>query len=145
MTNKTNKNYFILIVCLLSLLFLTGYAEPPETNENNGITLTWQDLQDLLDLKSDKIKVTWAEFQKLLAQTGTHIDMDFQLQGGIVTIERDRFRQILNKMKPYIKKMPTPPRVRPEMPVLDTNPRIAASPWSWVSRSTSPRMQPACA
>lgn len=36
-----------------------------------------------------------------------------------------------------------PPNVRPVMPVLETNPNTAASPCSWVSRSTSPSVQPA--
>jgi hypothetical protein len=105
-----NKKHLILFVFLLLGLFFTGYAEPGQAGEDEGIVLTWQDLQELLDLKSDKIKLTWKEFQKLLEQSGNQIDMNFQIEGGIVTIKRERFKQILKKMKPLAGKIPTPPK-----------------------------------
>lgn len=108
--NMKNKTHLILSVFLLLGLFLTGYAGPGQANEDEGIVLTWQDMWKLLDLDSDKIKLTWKEFQKLLEQSGNQIDMDFEIEGGIVTIERNRFKQILEKMKPVALKKPQPPK-----------------------------------
>jgi hypothetical protein len=108
--NMKNKTHLILSVFLLLGLFLTGFAEPGQANEDEGIVLTWRDLWKLLDLDSDKIKLTWKEFQKLLEQSGNQIDMNFEIEGGIVTIERDRFKQILKKMKPVDVKKPPPPK-----------------------------------
>ena len=108
--NMKNKTHLILSVFLLLGLFLTGYAAPAQANEDDGIVLTWQDMWKLLDLDSDKIKLTWKEFQKLLEQSGNKIDVNFEIEGGIVTIKRDRFKQILEKMKPVTLKEPRPPK-----------------------------------
>jgi hypothetical protein len=108
--NMKNKKQLILSVFLLLALFLTGYAVPAQENDGAGIILTWQDMWKLLDLNRDKIKLTWKEFQKLLEQSGNQIDMNFEIEGGIVTIERDRFKQILEKMKPVALKKPSPPK-----------------------------------
>jgi hypothetical protein len=108
--NMKNKTHLILSVFLLLGLFLSGYAAPGQADEDDGILLTWQDMWKLLDLDSDKIKLTWKEFQKLLEQSGNQIDMNFEIEGGIVTIKRDRFKQILKKMKPVDIKKPAPPK-----------------------------------
>jgi hypothetical protein len=108
--NMKNKTHLILSVFLLLGLFLTGYTGPGQVNEDEGIVLTWQDMWKLLDLDSDKIKLTWKEFQKLLEQSGNQIDINFEIEGGIVTIERNRFKKILEKMKPAALKKPTPPK-----------------------------------
>ena len=105
-----NKKQFILSLFLLSGLFLTGYTAAGQADEIDGIALTWQDMRKLLDLDSDKIKLTWKEFQKLLEQSGNQIDMNFDIEGGIVTIARDRFKQMLQKMKPAALKKPSPPK-----------------------------------
>jgi len=108
--NMKNKKQLILIVFLLLGLFLTGYTAPAQANDDTGIILTWQDMWKLLDLNHNKIKLTWKEFQKLLEQSGNQIDMNFDIEGGIVTIERNRFKQILQKMKPAALKKPAPPK-----------------------------------
>lgn len=108
--NMKNKTHLILSVFLLLGLFLTGYTAPGQANDDEGMVLTWQDMWKLLDLDSDKIKLTWKEFQKLLEQSGNQIDMNFEIEGGIITIKRDRFKQILEKMKPVAMKKPRPPK-----------------------------------
>ena len=108
--NMKNKTHLILSVFLLLGLFLSVHAAPAQANEDEGIVLTWQDMWKLLDLDSDKIKLTWNEFQKLLEQSGNKIDMNFEIEGGIVTIKRDRFKQMLEKMKPVAMKKPRPPK-----------------------------------
>ncbi|MCP4217683.1 MAG: hypothetical protein GY765_23775 [bacterium] len=103
-----NKKYLILIVFLLLAACLPGHAETP-ADDHEGVRLTWQDLQQLLDIKSDKLKLTWNEFQKLLEQSGSRIDMNYRVTDGIVTIKREQFRQILNRMKPPAAKPAAPP------------------------------------
>ncbi|MCP5104645.1 MAG: hypothetical protein GY950_14765 [bacterium] len=105
-----NIKYLILIIFLLSGLLPAGYAAPDQAGAEDKIILTWQDLQKLAGLKSDVIKLTWKEFQKLLEQSGNQIDMNFEIEGGIVTIKRDRFSKILLKMKPPSLKVPAPPK-----------------------------------
>jgi hypothetical protein len=69
------RKLLIFIVFLLLALFFEGYANPQPAAEDEGIVLTWQDVQQLFDLKGDKIKLTWKEFQKLLQQMGNQMDM----------------------------------------------------------------------
>jgi hypothetical protein len=104
------RKLLIFIVFLLLALFFEGYANPQPAAEDEGIVLTWQDVQQLFDLKGDKIKLTWKEFQKLLQQMGNQMDMNFQVDGGIVTLSRDRFKQLLQKMQPAVAKFPKPPK-----------------------------------
>ncbi|MCP4148890.1 MAG: hypothetical protein GY757_14180 [bacterium] len=105
-----NKRQIIVIVSLLLGLLFTGNPAILQAEEDAGIQLTWQDMQELLGLKTEKIKLTWKEFQRLLEQTGSQVNMDFEIEGGIVTIKRERFRQILSKMKPTTGKIAPPPR-----------------------------------
>jgi hypothetical protein len=105
-----NKILVLLIVIVVLGLFFPGYGNPGQAENDEGIVFTWQDLQKLLDLKTDKIKLTWKEFRKLLEQGGNKIDMNFDIQGGIVTIKRERFKQILKNMKPVTRTLPAPPK-----------------------------------
>jgi hypothetical protein len=81
-----------------------------QSTDKGGITLTWKDLQELLNINANKIQITWEGFRKLLKQTGTRMDMVFEIKGGIVTIKREQFRQILKKMKPVEKIVVDPPK-----------------------------------
>ncbi|MCP5048299.1 MAG: hypothetical protein GY940_14100, partial [bacterium] len=105
-----NKTWLIFLVLFLWALFSPGYAEPVPAGEDDGILLTWQDMRKLLDIDDDKIKLTWKEFQQLLEQSGSQMDMNVEIDGGIVTIKRDRFKQILNKMTPPVGNLPTAPK-----------------------------------
>jgi hypothetical protein len=106
---KKNK---LLCLCCVMLLFLTwGHNETfAQAKGSEGITLTWQDLQKLLDIDAKEIKITWAELKKLLIQTGSRLDPDFEIKDGIVTLKRDQFSRILNRMKPAVKQFPAPPK-----------------------------------
>jgi len=97
----------IIIVFLIFSLSLTISGKPEENT--NDITFTWQDLVKLLDLDSDKIKMTWPEFRKLMAQTGNQLDMSVNIDEGILSIKRDQFKRILDQMKPFVRKIPPPP------------------------------------
>ncbi|MCP4148374.1 MAG: hypothetical protein GY757_11540, partial [bacterium] len=106
---KIKRQIIVIVILLLGQLFI-GNLAGLQAEEEEGIQLTWQDMQDLLGLKTDKIKLTWKEFQRLLEQTGNQVDMDFEIEGGIVTLKRERFRQILSKMKPAEGKIAPPPK-----------------------------------
>jgi hypothetical protein len=105
-----NKKTLITILLLLLALFLRGFANPMHAAEDEGIVLTWQEVSRLFDLKGDKIKLTWKEFQTLLRQMGHQIDKNVRVEGGIVTLSRDRFNRLLQKMQPAVVKVPRPPR-----------------------------------
>lgn len=105
------KNKLLCLLCIMTLLFLWGHRDAlAQSNDGEGITLTWQDLQKLLDIDAKEIKITWAELKKLLIQTGSRMDPDFEIKDGIVTIKREQFSRILNRMKPALKQVPAPPK-----------------------------------
>ena len=99
--------YLIIIVFLIFSLFFTVLGK--QEKSTSDITFTWQDLLKLLDLDSDKIKITWPEFRKLMAQTGNRVDKSIKIDEGTLSIKRDQFKRILNQMQPFTMKIPPPP------------------------------------
>ena len=104
-----NKFKYLIIILLFSLLAGNNIVFSQSTDKE-GITLTWKDLQELLNLNANEIQITWEGFRKLLKQTGTRMDMVFEIKDGIVTLKREQFRQILKKMKPVEKIVMDPPK-----------------------------------
>jgi hypothetical protein len=105
-----NNKCKYLIIILLFFLFAGNNIVFSQSTDKEGITLTWKDLQELLNLNANKIDITWEGFRKLLKQTGARMDMVFEIKDGIVTIKREQFRQILKKMKPVEKIVVDPPK-----------------------------------
>lgn len=105
-----NNKFKYLIIILLFFLFTGNNIVFSQSTNKEGITLTWKDLQKLLNLNANEIEITWEGFRKLLKQTGTRIDMVFEIKDGIVTLKREQFRQILKKMKPVKKIVADPPK-----------------------------------
>ena len=105
-----NNKFKYLIIILLFFLFAGNNIVFSQSTDKEGITLTWKDLQELLNLNANKIEITWEGFRKLLKQTGARMDMVFEIKDGIVTIKREQFRQILKKMKPVEKIVVDPPK-----------------------------------
>ncbi len=105
-----NNKFKYLIIILLFFLFTGNNIVFSQSTDKEGITLTWKDLQELLNLNANEIEITWEGFRKLLKQTGTRIDMVFEIKDGIVTLKREQFRQILKKMKPVKKIVADPPK-----------------------------------
>lgn len=106
---KKNKSLCLLFM-MLFFLFWGSNEVMAQAKNKESITLTWQDLQKLLDLNANEIKITWDELKKLLTQTGSRLDPDFEIKDGIVTIKRDQFSRILNRMKPTARQLPAPPK-----------------------------------
>lgn len=105
------KNRFIYVLLIVSIFLIWGStAAPAQTQDNDTISLTWQDLQKLLNLDRNEIKMSWDELKKILAQTGSRVDTDFDIKDGIITINRERFSRILERMKPALKRFPLPPQ-----------------------------------
>lgn len=107
--DKRNR-FLCLLFIVLFFLFGAGNEVMGQSKNSDSITLTWQDLQKLLDFDARDVKMTWAEFKKLLAQTGSKVDMDFEIKNGVITIKREQFAAILNRMKAAAFKPPKPPR-----------------------------------
>lgn len=106
-----NNNKFKYMVIILLFLFFAGNSIVfSQSTDKEGITLAWKDLQELLNLNTNKIEISWEGFRKLLKQTGARMDMVFEIKDGIVTIKREQFRQILKKMKPVEKIVVDPPK-----------------------------------
>ena len=101
----------LLIILLVLALAIPGWQnlQAESVNNEQGISFTWQDLQKILGIGDDKIKMSWQEFRQLLKQTGTTIEMDFELKDGVVTLKRQQFNQILKRMKPVIREIPRSP------------------------------------
>jgi hypothetical protein len=104
------KNILTLTIVLLIFLFLGQASLYSQSSKSNGITLTWKDLQELLGLNTDKIKISLEEFRKLMKQTGVNIEMALEIKDGMVTLRRDQFRRLIGKMKTVDKAIPKPPR-----------------------------------
>ena len=69
----------------------------PKTGE---LTVPWDEFKSLLDLGTDRVVVTLATFQKLLAQTGITTAPPHTLQGGNVILSKSEFENLVNQMQP---------------------------------------------
>lgn len=99
-------------ICLI--LFIGNGVSAPiiasaEPDESSKVTLTWDELQDLLDINRDDVRLTWEEFQQLLKQTGDDVQINYSVKNGFVILPREQFRQLLERMKP-------PPQAVPKSP-----------------------------
>ena len=87
----------------LALLFALVLAAPAQEAADPGtVRLPWEEFRKLLDLGKDEIVLSWAEFQRIIAQTDTKFVPAFQLRDEKVVLTRDQFRSLLEKMKPPV-------------------------------------------
>ncbi|MCK4524494.1 hypothetical protein KAU15_06170, partial [candidate division WOR-3 bacterium] len=116
---KTNQvKHFVLsmiIVMLMGMIFPGAsnmlYAESPkEDNMNSSVRISWDELKELLKIDSDEVILTWDEFKKLIAQTGSEVKVEYNLQNGKVVLTREQFKKLLDNMKIHIISPTKPPR-----------------------------------
>lgn len=105
-----NTKYSIISIVFFSCLLFASTIGWSQPSDSGGMGLTWQDLQELLELNTEKVRLTWPEFRKLLEQTGNQVTIDFEDHDGIVTLKREHFQQLLKNMKPVDASLPRPPR-----------------------------------
>lgn len=91
----------IMIIGLLisGIATFINAATPPEDDPASQVRMSWQEFKDLLKLDTDEIKLTWEEFKRLLAQTGTDVKVEYNVQDGEVTLSREQFKKLLDKMQ----------------------------------------------
>jgi hypothetical protein len=74
-------------------------ATPPEEDPAGQVRMSWQEFKELLKLDTDEIKLSWEEFKRLLAQTGKEVKVEYNIQNGMVILQREQFKKLLEQMQ----------------------------------------------
>ena len=98
---------FLVLVALLSQ-GVTNFVYA-ENNQSNQVRIDWSEFKKLLKIDADEIKLSWDEFKRLIAQTGSEIKVEYNIQNGMVVLQREQFKKILQQMKPPDTKPLQPP------------------------------------
>ncbi len=100
-------------ICFLTLAVLLGkgligfvYAENKQSNQ---VRIDWSEFKKLLKIDADEIKLSWDEFKRLIVQTGSEIKVEYNIQNGMVVLQREQFKKLLQQMKPPDTKQLQPP------------------------------------
>ena len=73
-----------------------GAAGKPESR----LSVPWEEFKNLIHLDDKQVVLTLETFKKLVEQTGTRTTPVHTLQGGIVTLTRAEFENLVGQMKP---------------------------------------------
>ncbi|MCK4532758.1 hypothetical protein KAU39_03145 [bacterium] len=110
---KKGLGNILKTVCFLTLAAFLGrgligfvYAENKQTNQ---VRIDWSEFKKLLKIDADEIKLSWDEFKRLIAQTGSEIKVEYNIQNGMVVLQREQFKKLLQQMKPPDTKPLQPP------------------------------------
>lgn len=110
---KKGLSSILFCICFLALVSLLGkgligfvYAE---SNQSNQVRIDWSEFKKLLKIDADEIKLSWDEFKRLIAQTGSEIKVEYNIQNGMVVLQREQFKKLLQQMKPPYTKPLQPP------------------------------------
>jgi hypothetical protein len=88
----------VLGVAVLGLALALA-AFPQDKSDPGTVKIDWEEFKKLLNLGSDEIVLSWTEFQRIIAQTGTTFVPAFELRDEKVVLTRAQFRALLEKMK----------------------------------------------
>ncbi len=97
---KHFKRLSLVLALVLAFSFAAAAAE--EAAETGAVRVSWEEFKKLLDLGKDEIVLSWADFQRIIAQTDTKIVPAFELRDEKVVLTRAQFRSLLEKMKPPV-------------------------------------------
>lgn len=75
-------------------------ADDPSPQSQGELSLPWSAFEKLLQLNKDNVLLSWEEFQRLLQQTGVAEPPPYQLQNGQVSLTREEFKHLLDRLKP---------------------------------------------
>jgi hypothetical protein len=103
---KTLKS--IVLVGLAVALAGSG-ALAQDVRDKGAVKISWDEFRTLLDLDKDEFVLSWAEFQKILAQTGFKYVPPFVLKEEKVVLTRSQFTKLLDQMKPPLDPVIQPP------------------------------------
>ena len=97
---------FIGLIIGFYLLISLGLANSDPAPEPN-VLISWEDLEDLLSRDQPEITLDWSEFQYLLQLAGGEIKIPHTTQaGGQVTISREHFHELIQKIPPPMHPVP---------------------------------------
>ncbi len=94
------------ILLLISLMIVGQMSWGALNNDNHQakLNLPWTELQRLLQLDSDQVRLHWDEFQALLKQTTTKARPTFAFSDGDVLLSKAEFKRLIDTLVP-----PPPP------------------------------------
>lgn len=75
-------------------------ADDASPESQGELSLPWSAFEKLLQLNKDNVLLSWEEFQRLLQQTGVAEPPPYQLQNGQVSLTREEFKHLLDRLKP---------------------------------------------
>lgn len=106
---KTHKKmssvfWFIIFITFVGLfgrgIITAVYAQNPEgDNHSSSVRISWEEFKKFLKIDTEEITLTWDEFKKLLAQTGSEVKVEYNIQNGKVVLQREQFKKLLDQMK----------------------------------------------
>jgi hypothetical protein len=98
------KNHLMKRVLPLVLLsLLTGHASFAKTEDPSGNTklhLPWEIIQNVLNLDSKTVRLTWEEYKTLLRLTSPKKIPEFNMAGGDVVLSREDFSRLVQSLVP---------------------------------------------
>lgn len=113
---KLSSIFLPIIFTVLVGIFWGGilvpvYAETTqEDNHSSSVKISWDEFKKFLKLDADEIYLSWDEFKKLLEQTGSEVKVEYDIQNGMVVLQREQFKKLLAEMKAPDVKPLEPPR-----------------------------------
>jgi hypothetical protein len=91
------KKPFLLLVLAASGAAPLAAQDRPE---NTRLRLPWPELERVLKINDTSVRLPYADFQKLLARTGTARPPVHTLEGGDVLLAREEFTRLLQSLLP---------------------------------------------
>ncbi|MBN1895587.1 hypothetical protein JW906_13900, partial [bacterium] len=74
--------------------------EAAASKQESRLSIPWEEFKNLIRLDDKQMVLTLETFQKLVEQTGTRTTPAHTLQGGMVTLTRAEFENLVGQMKP---------------------------------------------
>jgi len=91
-----DKNSFLLL-SFLGLALLSPLARA-NASDNTRLKLPWAQIQKLLNINKDEIRLTWGEFQTLLRHTRQKRVPALTISDGDVVLSKEEFKVIINSL-----------------------------------------------
>lgn len=88
-----------LILIIITVLPIKIEAQEKDKGESE-LTIPWDEFKKLINLDKDEIIISLETFEKLLAQTGVTTTPSHKLHNGNVVLNRQEFKNLVNRMKP---------------------------------------------
>lgn len=100
---KVCRTILCMVIILAFFTFpstIANFILAEDSKNENQVNITWDEFKKLIKIDSDEVKLSWDEFRKLVAQTGSEVKIEYNIQNGMVILNRDQFKRLLAQMKP---------------------------------------------